>query len=135
MMNEKLGIRFIIFSFLVFTLLLIGGCPCAMDTADAKLTAINNSNTDMLFVAKDRKENIISWEEVHPKSSGGLAVVNQVWTNILPHPTDKVKIYCKEFSKWDQTKGWAQVNDQTSLKHTIYTRAQLDSVGWKTVYP
>jgi len=123
------------FSLLTFSLFCIGGCPVAMDKADGKLVAVNNSEIKVVFAVKDARDGMISRAVVEPRSEKSLDVVNEKWNNIIPIPSDYIKVFSIEYSKWDQTKGAEQFQEQSSLKYSVYTRSQLDSAGWKIVYP
>ncbi|GEM_PF-4113441 len=113
------------------------GCPQdgPLNHADARLTAVNNSSIKILFVAKDRSDRMLSWAGVYPHSSSSLPLVDDKWDKRLPKSADTIRIYCMDYSTWDGSQEWSQVNQQTSLKYSPFSRAQLDSVHWIVCYP
>jgi len=123
------------FAFCAFSLFWSGGCPIAMDNADGKLVAQNNSDTKIVFAVKDAKDGLISRAALEPRMEKSLDVVNEKWENIIPNPDDYIKVFCVDYVKWNQAKGAEQFNEETSLRYYVYSRALLDSLHWKIVYP
>jgi len=131
---------FRITALLAMAALILNGCPASMESTKNKLLFANNSDQKIMLLINlsypdSSLGNSLVDRYINPNSAGYVA--NTLDLERPPGLTLTVFDFDYFSSRWDEQAGTPDeyLEEDSVLMRYVRSKGELDSVGWKLVYP